>query len=697
MPASGLAIAILIAAALMVGPSAAGGLTPTPSATATPRVMEIPGRVFDASHGTSAGIAGARVDVVQQGARESLTTDPSGGFAFTLTVPDSSTVSVWAAAGGFVPRLQTIRAGDLRLAGVLDFALQPAPPRLDASIHGRVYDAAVGSDATIAGAVIHYQYLGSGVFPDAEGTLVSDSNGLYGLLLPIGAGDVVIYTVDAPGFATLRSTIGALQLLAQQPINFGMAPLGGVVQVEPASGEVNCLGDFDVAITNVAPPGETLVVLGIDLHHGYSQGDYGTGFSWDLSGIEFPVLLQSGEQFSVPVSFSWLGQQYPSRLHLNVISGARDGSGGGVYRGRMQDCPSTPTPPATATATPTATPTPQRTGDLGIKEVRGQVYDMDGGNAGIAGASVSYSSPYGSGAVQTAAHGYFAFSLFLHDIELITVSVTAPGYQGAELHIDAYELWSRASLDIGLTRAHDDGHRVSGVVHRDPYCGTEAQVRVLLEPIAGSVGTPRSLVLPPSNEFVFDGVPDGDYTLRAESDCQPSYAPPGTVYLRGADVYEELSFDSQCPPVVVIEPERGPPGTVTQLTGRCYSIHSGGQANLYLDGEPAATVRAGTIGDYRTQIRIPPSARPGVHFIQATTIGGSPIGSVSFFVEPDVPAVCAGDCNADGRVEIGELITGVRMALGAADTCAGLVVDQYGDVAISELVAAVSSALHGCG
>jgi hypothetical protein len=45
----------------------------------------------------------------------------------------------------------------------------------------------------------------------------------------------------------------------------------------------------------------------------------------------------------------------------------------------------------------------------------------------------------------------------------------------------------------------------------------------VLEPRDGG-GMARSLVLPPSNEFAFDAVPDGDYTLTAESDCQPSYA-----------------------------------------------------------------------------------------------------------------------------------------------------------------------------
>lgn len=690
-------VAVVITVALAGRASTAGGLTPTPTATATPKVVEIHGRVFDAALGASAGIAGARVDFEQQGVRGSATTDAGGGFSFTLSIPDNSTLPVWATADGFVPRLQTFRAGDLRLAGSIDIALQPAPPRVEVSIYGSVYDASGGSEARIAGAAIHYQYYGSGVFPDAEGTLRTEGDGLYGLRLPLGGGDVVVFTIDAPGFATLRSTVGAFQLVTDEPLNFGIAPLGGVVQVEPATGEVNCIETFDVTISNTGPPGEMLVVLGIDLHHGYSQGDYGTGFSWDLSQIEFPVLLESGGQFSVPVSFSWLGQQYPSRLHMNVVSGAREGAGSAVFRSRMDNCPSTPTPPATATPTPTATATPQRTGDLGIKEVQGRVYDARVGmDAGIAGAVVTY-GPRGAGTVQTDEQGDFAFSLFLHDTDLIIITAAAPAYRTVTLHRSGVELWFGTALDIGLEPNDGSGHRVWGIVHRDPYCGAEAQVRVVLEPLAGGAETPRSLVLPPSNEFAFGNVPDGDYVVRAESDCQPSYALPGTVYVRGADVYEELSFDTQCPPVVVIEPERGPPGTVAELNGRCYFIHSGGQGNIYLDGEPVTTVRAGTIGDYRLQIRIPATARPGLHYIHVNTIAGSPIGNGSFYVEPDVAAACAGDCNADGRVEIGELITGVGQALGVIrGSCSAYLTNDNGFVTITELVAAVGSALNGC-
>jgi hypothetical protein len=59
---------------------------------------------------------------------------------------------------------------------------------------------------------------------------------------------------------------------------------------------------------------------------------------------------------------------------------------------------------------------------------------------------------------------------------------------------------------------------------------------------------------------------------------------------------------------------------------------------------------------------------------------------------------CSGDCNTDGRVSIGELLTGVNINLGRAETAACSAMDRNGDgrVAIDELVAAVASALAGC-
>lgn len=73
-------------------------------------------------------------------------------------------------------------------------------------------------------------------------------------------------------------------------------------------------------------------------------------------------------------------------------------------------------------------------------------------------------------------------------------------------------------------------------------------------------------------------------------------------------------------------------------------------------------------------------------------------------VPPDgIPAAaaqlgCAGDCNADGRVAVDDLIAGVNIALGsrAVADCPSLDGDGSGAVAINELVQAVLNALSGC-
>jgi hypothetical protein len=205
------------------------------------------------------------------------------------------------------------------------------------------------------------------------------------------------------------------------------------------------------------------------------------------------------------------------------------------------------------------------------------------------------------------------------------------------------------------------------------------------------------LIVPESDEFTFDDVADGDYGVSAQTDCQPSYAPPVSVALRGADVAVEIIFDQWCPPVVVLVPARGAPGTDVEVRGRCYFIHSGGEADISFDAQLLTQVHAGTVGDYDAQIEIPADASAGPHDIRAASRSGTLIGTASFYVESGVPATCAGDCNGDHRVSIDELIIGVRLALGFTDpACAAIDATGEGEVAIAELVAAVERALNGC-
>jgi len=61
-------------------------------------------------------------------------------------------------------------------------------------------------------------------------------------------------------------------------------------------------------------------------------------------------------------------------------------------------------------------------------------------------------------------------------------------------------------------------------------------------------------------------------------------------------------------------------------------------------------------------------------------------------------AVCPGDCNGDGAVDISEMVRGVNIALGttAAAQCRAMDSNGSDSVSISELIAAVGSALAGC-
>jgi hypothetical protein len=59
---------------------------------------------------------------------------------------------------------------------------------------------------------------------------------------------------------------------------------------------------------------------------------------------------------------------------------------------------------------------------------------------------------------------------------------------------------------------------------------------------------------------------------------------------------------------------------------------------------------------------------------------------------------CRGDCDGDGRVDIGELVRGVEMALsgGSVDACPALDTNRDARATVDELVVAVDSALRDC-
>lgn len=77
-------------------------------------------------------------------------------------------------------------------------------------------------------------------------------------------------------------------------------------------------------------------------------------------------------------------------------------------------------------------------------------------------------------------------------------------------------------------------------------------------------------------------------------------------------------------------------------------------------------------------------------------LAAAALRDVGWELAPAAP--CGGDCDADGRVSIDELITAVRIDLGDAGgaLCAALDLNSDGEVSVDELVAAVAHALDGC-
>jgi hypothetical protein len=82
----------------------------------------------------------------------------------------------------------------------------------------------------------------------------------------------------------------------------------------------------------------------------------------------------------------------------------------------------------------------------------------------------------------------------------------------------------------------------------------------------------------------------------------------------------------------------------------------------------------------------------------ATDASGNPLSEAYSWSFRIGAALCAGDCNADGRVAINELIRGVNIALGRAAIaeCPSFDANLDGRVTIGELIRAVNNALNGC-
>lgn len=227
------------------------------------------------------------------------------------------------------------------------------------------------------------------------------------------------------------------------------------------------------------------------------------------------------------------------------------------------------------------------------------------------------------------------------------------------------------------------GSILAGTVDRDPYCDPALPIKIRLSP------TDRTTTVDAAGAFRFADVADGDYLVTAEPECQPSEYTTDTVYVRGTDAFSRL-FWMVCPQQIVVRIAAD--HKTADIHGRCYYIHSGAPANVYVDGELVGTVMGDTPGNYQTTIDISALA-VGRHVMLVATPSRT-IGSAQFWLDP---AFCAGDCNTDERVDVTELVFGVRRALDLqTGGCDRLDVDGSGTIEIFELIEATDALLNGC-
>jgi len=237
---------------------------------------------------------------------------------------------------------------------------------------GLVTDAATGDG--INGASVCFDSSRACVQTDANGVYQElcytgqSSGGTYMCVMADGYQEACSSPGTTPGGNSLQIdfALAAVTAPTPTPTDTPTAVPGPEISITPSTLSLGCQGSFDITITNTGAPGTTLEISSLTLAHGYSEGFYGTGFSWDLSQITLPASLASGATLTITVAFSGADQIYPSRLELTCDSNAANAPHLLlVYFGGSQDACGTPTPTPTTPIvdhpTPTDTPAPTPT------------------------------------------------------------------------------------------------------------------------------------------------------------------------------------------------------------------------------------------------------------------------------------------------------------------------------------------------
>jgi len=132
-------------------------------------------------------------------------------------------------------------------------------------------------------------------------------------------------------------------------------PSGAAILVEPSSQSISCAGSFTIRVTSTGSA--PLTITNLQLDNGYSQGEYGTGFSWDISQINLPATLPVGTTLAISVKYEERGFPY-SRLQLLIDSNAVNTPHLFLAYHGLPCLSPTPTPADYRSPTPTPTAAP---------------------------------------------------------------------------------------------------------------------------------------------------------------------------------------------------------------------------------------------------------------------------------------------------------------------------------------------------
>lgn len=211
---------------------------------------------------------------------------------------------------------------------------------------------------------------------------------------------------------------------------------------------------------------------------------------------------------------------------------------------------------------------------------------------------------------------------------------------------------------------------------------------------SGALGSGASLAL--------DGLTAGTHTITVEADDDSGGVATDSVVVNVVRSPEELPTPA---PALRVAPASVSLGQFTGAQLRVGSSDPSRPLRWLADADANWVRLSATSGDTPATIGV--SAR----------VSGLPIGehrTAIVLTSPDIPGfsvavkvrlavttageVCAGDCDGSGSVTVDEMISGIRIALGAAaiTACPKFDAGKDGQVTVDELVTAVANALTGC-